>query len=125
MTELAANLKRLRERSGYTQQEMADVIQTHRTSYSKMESGQQEVPLRGVVRVAERFGLTVDELVRAPATPGAPPGEVAVADHDAAEQLRLIGELDDDDRAAVQRIVDQMLTNKRFRSFFKENAEAA
>ena len=39
------SLKKLRESKGYTQQQMADLVHTHRTGYSKMENNQQEVPV--------------------------------------------------------------------------------
>ncbi|MBK7339163.1 MAG: helix-turn-helix transcriptional regulator [Saprospiraceae bacterium] len=34
------SLKKLRESKGYTQQQMADLIHTHRSCYSKMENNQ-------------------------------------------------------------------------------------
>jgi hypothetical protein len=34
---------------------------------------------------------------------------------------RLIAQLDEDDRKTVLSIIDKMLTNKKFKTFFKEN----
>ena len=40
---LGDNLKKVRENKGYTQQQMADLIHTHRSGYSKMENNQQDI----------------------------------------------------------------------------------
>ena len=37
------------------------------------------------------------------------------------EQLNLIKQLDDDDRSVVFKIIDTMLTNKKFKDFFQKN----
>ena len=47
-----------------------------------------------------------------------------IADKTANEQLRLIQELDEDDKQTVFRIVDKMLTTKKFKDFFQKNIAA-
>jgi len=45
----------------------------------------------------------------------------ASGDKQAQEQLRLISELDNDDRAIIFKMIDKMLTSKKFKDFFNKN----
>jgi hypothetical protein len=49
------------------------------------------------------------------------PREVIIEDKEANEQLRLISELDNDDRAIIFKMIDKMLTSKKFKDFFNKN----
>ena len=42
-------------------------------------------------------------------------------DKQAQEQLRLISELDIDDRTIIFKMIDKMLTSKKFKDFFQKN----
>jgi len=52
---------------------------------------------------------------------GGLPQEVVIEDKQANEQLRLISELDTDDRAIIFKMIDKMLTSKKFKDFFSKN----
>lgn len=52
------------------------------------------------------------------------PQEVIIEDKEAREQLKLISELDTDDRAIIFKMIDKMLTSKKFKTFFEENVQA-
>jgi hypothetical protein len=49
---------------------------------------------------------------------------VVIEDKEAHEQLKLIADLDQDDRAIIFKMIDKMLTSKKFKTFFKENVQA-
>ena len=51
------------------------------------------------------------------------PQEVSIGDKHSKEQLKLISELDEDDRQIIFKMIDTMLTKKKFKTFFKENIE--
>jgi hypothetical protein len=42
-------------------------------------------------------------------------------DKAANEQLKLISLLDDDDKQSIFKLIDKMLTNKKFKTFFQKN----
>ncbi len=44
-----------------------------------------------------------------------------IEDKTAAEQLRLIAQLDEKDRGVVMSIIDTMLTRQKFQDFFQDN----
>jgi len=49
------------------------------------------------------------------------PSEVIIEDKTAVEQIRLIKQLDDEDKQTVFKIIDKMLTTQKFKDFFKKN----
>ena len=57
------HVKKLRENKGYTQQQMADLIHTHRSGYSKIENNQQNISINTLVYIAKNFGMTVDDVI--------------------------------------------------------------
>ena len=55
---------------------------------------------------------------------GKVPAEVVIEDKTAIEQMRLIQQLDDEDRQTIFKLIDKMLTNKKFKDFFQKNVAA-
>lgn len=56
-------LRRLRKTARLTQQDVADRLNIHRTSYTKYETGVVAPDQQGLVQLAELFGVTVDHLL--------------------------------------------------------------
>jgi len=52
------------------------------------------------------------------------PKEVVMEDKTAIEQMRLIQQLDEEDRLTIFRLIDKMLINKKFKDFFQKNMAA-
>ncbi|MFS4457313.1 hypothetical protein [Maribacter sp. 2304DJ31-5] len=49
------------------------------------------------------------------------PQEVIIEDKTAVEQMRLIQQLDEEDKSTIMKIIDKMLTTKKFKDFFNKN----
>ncbi len=54
----------------------------------------------------------------------AQPVDVTIEDKPKFEQINLINQLDEEDRTVVFKIIDTMLTKKKFKGFFQQNAAA-
>lgn len=52
------------------------------------------------------------------------PNEVTFDDKNTIEQMQLIQQLDKEDRTTVFKIVETMLTKKKFKDFFNKNVAA-
>ena len=52
------------------------------------------------------------------------PEEVNLEDKPDFEKLKLINQLDDDDKQTIFKIIDTMLTKKKFKDFFQKNIDA-
>lgn len=118
---IGQNIKRIREEKGMTQQQVAELINMHRSNYSKIESGQREISVDALNKVAKYFGMTIDQIVN---FDGAIPQEITVEDKTLMEQVKMIQELEPDEKSMVFKMVDTFLTKKKFKDFFKNNVAA-
>lgn len=112
------NIKRLREEKGLTQQQIAELINMHRSNYSKIESGQREISIEALEKIAKHFGMTIDQLVH---MEGDAPKEVTIEDKTDLEQLRLLQLLEPEEKNMVIKMIDTFLTKKKFKDFFQSN----
>ena len=56
-------LRQWRKKRRYTQQEMADFLMVHRTTYTRYELGVIDPPLEVLCRMADLMGCTTDALL--------------------------------------------------------------
>ena len=69
----------------------------------------------------EYRNMTVDQVLN---YDGKIPKEVVIEDKTTVEQMRLIQQLDDEDKQTIFRLIEKMLTNKKFKEFFQKNVAA-
>jgi transcriptional regulator with XRE-family HTH domain len=117
------SLKKLRESKGLTQQEMAVLIHTHRTGYSKMENNQQEIPVDCLILIAKNFGITVDEIIYY-GEKNSMPKEISIDDKATLEQLQLINELDKEEKTMLLKLIETFISKKRFKDYLQKNIAA-
>jgi len=86
--------------------------------YSKIESGGREATVNELIKISKLFNMTTDEIIN---YEGDIPSNVTLEDKTVIEQNQLFNELDEDDRQTVLKIVDKMLTTKKFNEFFEKN----
>ena len=115
------NIKKIRKEKGMTQQQIAELIHMHRSNYSKIESGQREISVDALNKIAKYFGMTIDQIVN---FDGAVPQEITVEDKTLMEQVKLIQELEPEEKNMVFKMVDTFLTKKKFKDFFQKNVAA-
>lgn len=60
---LAQNLKYLREQKGMNQNEMADVLEISQSAVGNWEQNHRKPDIEMIIRLAEYFGVTLDDLV--------------------------------------------------------------
>jgi transcriptional regulator with XRE-family HTH domain len=118
MQHIGKNIKRIREEKGLTQQSIADLIAMHRSNYSRVETGDRDLSIDAISKIAKYFNMTIDQLVN---FEGDIPQEVTIEDKALIEQVKLIQELEPDEKNMVFKMVDTFLTQKKFKDFFKKN----
>ena len=118
---IGQNIKKIREDKNLTQQQIAELIHMHRSNYSKIESGQREISVDALNKVARYFGMTIDQIVN---FDGAVPQEITVEDKTLMEQVKMIQELEPEEKNMVFKMVDTFLTKKKFKDFFQKNVAA-
>lgn len=61
--ELSARLRKLRDKYGYTQQDVADRIGIGKSAYRSYENNDRRIPVDALTRVADLYNVSVDELL--------------------------------------------------------------
>lgn len=112
------NIKSIREQKGLLQKEVAAHLSLDKSAYSKLEKNTREVKISELQKLASLFNMSIDQIVN---YEGNIPKEIVIEDKNELERIKLINQLDEDDRKTVFSIVDKMLTNKKFKEFFQKN----
>jgi transcriptional regulator with XRE-family HTH domain len=119
--DITANIKRLREQHGLIQKQVAAELGIGYSNYNKMENGQREPSVEELKKLARLFNITVDALLNPEDTT---PVEVVIEDKSVSEKVRMIDQLDDDDKHVLYRMIEAMLTKKKFLDFYQKNIAA-
>ena len=91
------------------------------TNYNKLEKGNREPSVKELQLLAKLFDMTVDQILN---YEGELPKEITLEDKPEFERIKLINQLDEDDRSTIIKIIDTMLTKKKFKDFFNKNVAA-
>ena len=112
------NIKAIREEKNLKQIEVAKFIGVDKSGYCKIEKGQRALTVDELQKMAKLFQMTTDQIIN---YDGKIPQEVVIEDKPKDEQIELIQQLDEEDKQTVYRIIDKMLTTKKFKDFFNKN----
>lgn len=115
---LGKNIKKLREQKGMLQKEVAAKLAIGYTNYNKIETEIREPSVKELQKLAKLYKLTIDQIVNLDADI---PKDIFIENEPAVEQLHLIQQLDEEDKQTVFKIIDTMLTKKKFKDFFQKN----
>ena len=56
-------LRAIREEKGYSQQQIAQILEIKQQHYSRYEKGQHEMPMHHYIKLADFYGVSLDFLV--------------------------------------------------------------
>jgi transcriptional regulator with XRE-family HTH domain len=115
---IAANIKKIREDKGLMQKEVAAHINVDKSTYSKIEKGSRDVTVEELNKMAKLFNVSIDAIVN---DEGNTPLEIIMEDKSSVEQMQLIQQLEDEDKQTIFKLIEKMLTNKKFKDFFAKN----
>ena len=118
---IGANIKKIREQKELLQKQVASDLGIGYTNYNKMENGYREPSVNELDKLSKLFGMTVDQIIN---FDGDIPSEVTVEDKPNNEQLKLIQQLDEEDKTIIFKLINTMLTKKKFKDFFQKNVAA-
>ena len=57
------HLRIIRIKRGFSQMEIAEVLNTTQQQYSKYENGQNEIPVRHIITLCKFYGISADWLL--------------------------------------------------------------
>ena len=115
---LGTVIKQIRVQKGLLQKQVAVELGIGYTNYNKLENDNREPSVKELQQLAKFFNMSVDQLLT---FEGELPQEVTVQDKKEFEQFNLINQLEEEDKTTVFKIVEVMLTKKKFKDFFEKN----
>lgn len=60
---LSQNLRKLREQNGYTQKEIAKLLNCVQVTYSNYETGRRCIPIQNLIKLAKFYNVSTDYLL--------------------------------------------------------------
>jgi len=103
-------IKALRKAADMSQQDLAEKINVHVTHLSKIENGHLIPSIDIVQRLMKVFAVSADQLLNDNEN-----SIVNIQNHELNEQLMMMNQLDDDEKNALIKIINSMLTKKRMK----------
>jgi transcriptional regulator with XRE-family HTH domain len=115
---IGEKIKQVRKEKGLQQKAVALEIGLDQSNYNKIENGRREPSVEVLQKLSVIFGVTVDDLLN---PDNNQPSPVTVEDKTVTEKIRLIEQLEDEDKNVIYKMLDTMLTKKKFQDFFQQN----
>ena len=116
---IGKNIQDIRTKLGLLQKEVALELDLDKSSYSKVEKDMREVKVSELKTLSNLFNMSIDDIINY--DENATPKEVILEDKSENEQIKLINQLDEEDKSTILKIIDTMLTKKKFKDFFQKN----
>lgn len=107
---IADKIKKIRVAKGLAQKEVALTIGIDRAQYSRIESGKVEPTISSLLKIAKALGVRIEDFF----TEGNS-FDVSSYDKSLVDRLRLIEQLDEEQKRSIFTIIDIALANKKLR----------
>ncbi|CAF3647496.1 unnamed protein product [Rotaria socialis] len=117
--EVGEKIKQIRKNKGLQQKVVALEVGLDQSNYNKVENGHREPSLEVLQKLSAVLGVSIDEILSTEDTRN--PSSVTVEDKTIAEKIRLMGQLDEEDKNVLYKMLDTMLTKQKFQNFFEQN----
>ena len=122
LSALCSTLERIRaaagEDKGLMQKEVSAHLGIGNSNYNKLENGHRDLSVEELLKLSKLFNLTTDQILN---YENIVPEDITIEDKPDFEKLHLINQLDEEDKNMIFRMVDKMLTTKKFKDFFNKN----
>lgn len=120
--ELQENIKKLRKKRGWSQAELAEKVGTHLTHINRLEKGKYNPSLDILLKLADAFEVSLDVLVH---DDNDNLNEIKIEDKSLAQRIQLIDSLESEDKKALIRVIDSMLTKQKILRVITNKEEVA
>ena len=108
---LHEKIKRLRKEHGMSQAKLAEVAGVHKAHFSRLERGLYQPSVEVLKKIAKILNVSTDYLLNDDVDELAP---VKIEDKNLMEKVRLIDSLELEEKNALMKIIDALLTKKKF-----------
>ncbi len=108
---LNTTIKKVREAKGLTQKEVALSLKMDASQYSRIENGKTDPSFTIVTKIAKALGVTLPELFNADEIFT----DVHSADKTLMEKIKVIEQLDEQERNSIYNIIDGLFAKKKLK----------
>ncbi|WP_016761472.1 MULTISPECIES: helix-turn-helix domain-containing protein [Leptospira] len=115
---LAKNLKIYRKKKNWSQSELAKNAGTTLTHINRLETGKSNPSIEIVQKIALALEVSIDDLV---SEKDANHKEVKFEDQAFYEKIKLLDTFSEEERSAVNIVIDSILTKKKMLNLLKEH----
>lgn len=119
--EIGEKIKQIRKDKGLQQKAVALEVGLDQSNYNKVENGKREPSLEVLQKLSTILGVSIDELL-SPEN-NKKPSIVTIEDKTISEKIRLMEQLEEEDKNVLYRMLDTMLTKQKFQNFFEQNLQ--
>jgi transcriptional regulator with XRE-family HTH domain len=109
--DLGSILKKVRDVKGLSQKELAVLLDMPQPQYSRIEGGKTDPSFSAVTKIAKALGLSLSELFNADNIFD----DANTYDKTLMEKIRLIDDLDDNEKKSLYNIIDSLITKKKLK----------
>jgi transcriptional regulator with XRE-family HTH domain len=110
MVTLGDIIKKMREDRGLSQKEVASSVDIDRGQYSRIETNKVEPTLSTLEKLGRAFGVEVEDFFKKE-----PPLSVDSFDKSLVEKVKIIDELEAEQKSHIYAIIDMAVSNKRLK----------
>ncbi len=118
---LAENIRKIRKKKGWSQKELGEMIGSHLSHVNRIETGKYKPSLDVLKKIADALEVSLDFLV---SEKEEELQEVKIEDKTMSERIKLLNTLETEDRKAVIRVIDAMLTKKKIQRLVSTENQA-
>lgn len=111
MITLGDKIKKMREERGLSQKEVASGVDIDRGQYSRIETNKVEPTLSTLEKIAKAFNIDVEDFFKKDA-----PLTVDSFDKTLVEKVKMIDDLEEQQKSHIYAIIDMAVTNKRLKN---------
>jgi len=119
---LQEKIRKLREDRDLSQAELAQHVEVSTGHISRLENGRYQPSVELLRKLAAEFEVTTDFLLNEEEGEFRP---VSLEDQPLAQRIELLERLDPEEKAAVIKIIDGLLTKKKFVDLVAQESAAA
>ncbi len=114
-------IKQLRKDNGLQQKAVAFEVGLDQSNSNNVENGKREPSVEVLQKLSVILGVTVDEFLSP--DDNKQPVPVTVEDKTVSEKIRLVEQLEEEHKNVIYKMLDTMLTTKKFQDFFQQNIQ--
>ena len=109
--QIGTKIKKVREAKGLSQKQVAISLEMDQAQYSRIETNKTDPSFSSIYKITKALGVEMSELFASDEIFR----EINSADKTLMEKLRLIELLDKEERDAVYKIIDGLISKKRLK----------